>query len=213
MLFRHEAGPEQEIHSGFHVAPVGEEVGGIVRTALRCGKGAYTNLMARHTTSPIDLLLDYLDEAYSGKAWFGTPLRGTLRRVDAAMAAWRPAPGRKNIWEQMMHATYWKYTVRRRLLGEARGSFPIKGSNWIPRPDPNIAREDWDEAWAADLQLLDHVHETLRSAVASFPPSRLAEIPKGSRTSYAFLIRGIAGHDIYHAGQIQLLKKLAGASE
>lgn len=152
----------------------------------------------------IEPLLRLVDEAYERQAWHGPNLRGALRGVTAEEAAWRPAAGRHSVWEVVVHAAYWKYTVRRRLLGEKRGSFRLKGSNWFPRPDAADPA-----AWRADLRLLDDVHRSLRGAVASLAPERLHEIPPGSRTTYARLVSGVAFHDVYHAGQVQLLKRLA----
>ena len=80
-------------------------------------------------SSEIHLLLRMLDEAYSVKTWHGPNLKGSLRGLTAVTAAWRPGPKRHNIWEVAVHAAYWKYVVRRRLLGEKRGSFELKGSN------------------------------------------------------------------------------------
>jgi hypothetical protein len=157
----------------------------------------------------IALLLQLLDEGFDKKAWHGPNLRGGLRRVDASTAAFRPQPGRHNIWEQTLHAAYWKYTVRRRITGENRGSFPVKGSNWFVRPDRAVHAEDWDEAWKADLALLDEVHRTLRAAVVAFDPRQLDTVPRGAKLPTGVVIRSIAMHDVYHAGQIALLKKLA----
>jgi uncharacterized damage-inducible protein DinB len=150
------------------------------------------------------LLVQLLDEGFDRKAWHGPNLRGCVRRVHAALAARRPGPGRHNIWEIAVHAAYWKYTVRRRLLGEKRGSFPLKGSNWFERPSP-----DGDAVWADDLALLDQTHRSLRAAVAALTPDRLHQKSPGSRFTNAQLISGIAAHDVYHAGQIQILKRLA----
>jgi hypothetical protein len=83
----------------------------------------------------IELLLGLLDEAFERKAWHGPNLRGSLRGLDAKAAAWRPGPGRHNIWETAVHAAYWKYAVRRRLTGEKRGSFARGGSNWFRCPE------------------------------------------------------------------------------
>src|SRR5512142_143685 len=85
----------------------------------------------------IRLLLRAIDEGFDHAAWHGPNLKGSLRGVTAAQAAWRPAPGRHNIWEIVVHAAYWKYAVRRRLTGDERGSFPEKGSNWFERPGPS----------------------------------------------------------------------------
>jgi hypothetical protein len=155
--------------------------------------------------SPIDLLLRVLDQGFEKKSWHGPNLRGTLRGVTPAVAAWRPAEGRRCIWEIAVHAAYWKYIVRRRLLGEKKGSFPLKGSNWFARPVACSA-----EAWEADLALLVQCHRTLWSAVAELNPADLETVPAGSKVSNLDMIAGIAAHDVYHAGQIQILKRLAG---
>ena len=106
-------------------------------------------------------LLSILDQAYDHRSWHGTNLRDSIRRVSPRQAAWRPASGRHNIWEIVVHAAYWKYAVWRRLARKPRGAFPLKGSNWFRRP-------------------------------------------------HFALLSGVAAHDLYHAGQIQLLKKLSG---
>ena len=64
------------------------------------------------------------------------------------------------------------------------------------------------KAWKADLELLENTHRTLREAVASLRPADLARKPKGNKVSNLALVTGIAAHDLYHAGQIQLLKRL-----
>src|SRR5262249_49715801 len=94
----------------------------------------------------IPLLLDLYDEAFDKESWHGPNLRGAIRGVTAQQAAWRPAPGRHNIWEFTVHAAYWKYVVRRRLTGEKRGSFALKGSNFFERPI-----ECTEAAWKQDL--------------------------------------------------------------
>jgi len=149
------------------------------------------------------LLLRLLDEAYEKKAWHGPNLRGSLRGLTAEQAAWRPAPARHNIWEIAVHTAYWKYAVTRRLRGEKRGSFPCKGSNWFKRPESQT-----EEAWKADLQLLRQQHLRLRETVEGFEAARLHRKAPGSQSSALALIQGIAAHDLYHAGQIQLLKRL-----
>ena len=104
----------------------------------------------------------------------------------------------------MLHTAYWKYIVRRRLLGEKRGSFPLKGSNWFARP-VRLAEAAWEE----DVALLEQVHRSLRAAVAGLTPADLGVTPAGSKVSNFDMIAGVAAHDVYHAGQIQLLKRLA----
>jgi uncharacterized damage-inducible protein DinB len=149
------------------------------------------------------LLLQLIDEAYERKTWHGTNLKGSLRGLSAEEAAWRPETHRHNIWEIAVHTAYWKYTVRRRLLNEKRGSFPMKGSNWFRLPS-----ETTEASWREHLHLLDDMHRTMREAIASFPISKLYSTTAQSRVRNIAVIYGIANHDIYHAGQIQLLKRL-----
>lgn len=146
------------------------------------------------TAKERSLLLHLVDEGYSAKAWHGTTLRGSLRGVAAAEAAKRPAPGRHSIWELAVHAAYWKYTVWRKLTGAKRGSFPRKGSNWLKVPSPPT-----EAAWKRDLGLLADCHRDLRAAVEKLD----ALSPRRRR-----LIAGIALHDAYHTGQIQLVKRM-----
>ena len=148
-------------------------------------------------------LLSLLDAAYDRKSWHGTNLRGSLRGLSAREAAWRPNPNRHNIWELAVHAAYWKYVAFRRLTGRARGSFALKGSNWFGRGE--VAD---DRAWRTDVALLDQTHRTLRAAVETLSPADLDRTPRGSTVSNFALLSGVAAHDLYHAGQIQLLKRL-----
>jgi uncharacterized damage-inducible protein DinB len=150
----------------------------------------------------VRLLVDLVDEAFDHHAWHGTTLRGSLRGLDQDEVSWRPGEDRHNIWEIAVHAAYWKYAVWRRLVGERRGSFPLPGSNWFPRPDPGLAR-----TWREDLGLLLSTHAQLRHAVAQLTPRKLGEPGKG-RFTVGAVVRGIASHDLYHAGQIQLVRRL-----
>lgn len=148
------------------------------------------------------LLLDSLDEAFNKKSWHGPNLRGAIRGVTAVQAAWRPAGHRHNIWELTLHAAYWKYVVRRKILREKRGSFALKGSNFFERPEGGADQVAVAEAaWKLDVTILEAEHHSLRDTVAELPDR--AFTPK-----IRHLIRGAAAHDLYHAGQIRLLRRM-----
>jgi hypothetical protein len=159
--------------------------------------------MKRQSASEVNLLLQLLEEAFQRKSWHGTNLRGSLRHVTAAEAAQRTSLERHNIWELVVHCAYWKYTVRRRLLEEKRGSFPLKGSNFFPRP-----KEFTEAAWRQDVHLLEEMHRELIGAVRQLSDAQLHQSVPHSKLTRRFLLTGIASHDLYHAGQIQLLKRL-----
>lgn len=149
----------------------------------------------------LTVLLANLDAAYEVRGWHGTNLRGSLRGVTAERALRRPGKGWHNVWELTAHAAYWKYAARKRLTGGKRGGFPMKGSNWFASP----ARAD-EDAWRALVKLLDQEHRLLRAAVEAMTDADLGD-PKKLR-----LVYGVAAHDVYHTGQIQVVKRLTSAS-
>ena len=151
----------------------------------------------------ITLLLDVYDQAFDHAAWHGTPLWGSLRGVGVPEALWRPGRGRHNIWELVLHTAYWKCMVRRRLLRDSQISFPRAGSNW-----PGLPERTDRAAWRRDTALLRHEHELLRRTVARFDPAQLGRRAWRSKWRNIQHIYGIASHDLYHAGQIQMLKRL-----
>jgi hypothetical protein len=155
---------------------------------------------------PPDLkqLLFLIDTAYDHTSWHGPNLRGSLRGLTPPLAAWRPGSGRHNIWELIVHAAYWKYVAWRRLTGARKGSFPLAGSNFIARP---IAQTGG--ALRDDLLLLDEMHRILRAAAAAVRPTDLERASAQRGVTKRALLTGVAAHDLYHAGQIQLLKRLA----
>lgn len=144
------------------------------------------------------LILALFAEGYERKTWHGTNLRQSLKKISAKEAARRPAPGRHNIWELTLHAAYWKYAVRRQLEGGKRGSFILKGSNFFQRPEAGKLTE---AAWRADLDLLDREHRELEKSI------RVA-LRKPISTKNIRMLYGVAFHDVYHAGQIRLLRRL-----
>jgi len=144
------------------------------------------------------LILAVFQEGYSKKTWHGPNLRQSLKGVSAKQATWRPGPGRHNIWELTLHAAYWKYAARRRIEGGKHGSFALKGSNFFARPEKGQATE---AAWKSDLALLDREHQALELAIR-----RVLKTPRANK--FLPTLYGVAFHDVYHAGQIRLLRRL-----
>ena len=151
----------------------------------------------------VRLLVEIFDQAYRAPSWHGTPLKGTLRGVSARDARWRPSPKRHCIWELVLHTAYWKCMVRRRLLRDAQIAFPRSGANW-----PELPPRTNEAAWRRDRALLDEQHALLRRAIVGLDPRQLERRGWHSKWPIKAEICGIASHDLYHAGQIQLLKRL-----
>ena len=154
-------------------------------------------------TTDRTLLLRCIEEGFSKKAWHGPNLRGAIRRVDTKQAAWRPARGRHNIAEIVVHCAYWKYAVRRRIRGDKRGSFTLKESNWFA-----LQREINEAQWRGYMKLLDTEHEALMRAVVNAPWAELCRTKSGPGKGIAAHVYGVAMHDVYHTGQIQTIKAL-----
>jgi hypothetical protein len=156
------------------------------------------------TTDDRNLLLQMIEEAYRLPNWNATHLRAALRRVTPAMAAWRPPHSQHSIADIAVHCAYWKYALRRRLSGAARGSFPLKGSNWFNTSHP-ISPEKWTEY----LVLLDDQHRQLCEAIAQTRQtlSHGKPIPDGQWTIIQRTF-WLAIHDGYHTGQVNLIKAM-----
>jgi hypothetical protein len=153
------------------------------------------------TVKTPELILSIIDEGYEKKTWHGPNLRQAIRGVSAKQAAWRPGAGRHNIWEETLHAAYWKYAVRRRVEGERGDPFALKGSNFFPRPEEGRTGE---AAWREDKKLLEREHRAMRAAI-----EKALRTPRDAK--FLRQLYGVAFHDIYHAGQIRLLRRLMGS--
>ena len=154
----------------------------------------------------IDRIIDELQREYDGDPWHGSPLKTILDGLTATQAAAKPIPSGHSIWELVLHITAWKGEVRKRLSG-APASDPEEG-DW-PSPGKQTS-ESWNDA----LRKLDAAHTRLIEAIRQVPESRLFDAtndprnrPLGTGVSYYVLLHGIVQHDVYHSGQIAILKK------
>lgn len=157
----------------------------------------------RNLDGRVALLVEIFDQAFDKPAWHGPNLRGAIRGLSTGELLWRPSPKRHNIWELVLHTSYWKYALHRKFTGGKRGSFPHPRTNW-----PRLPEKPDQAAWKRDLEFLLETHGLLRNDITNLPGSALDEKASNSRYKYARLIYGIASHDLYHAGQIRLLKRL-----
>ena len=146
-----------------------------------------------------------LKTTFEGPAWHGPAVLEQLRDVTPAEAAARPIAGAHTIWELVLHLSGAYDLVLRRLRGDGRQLTPSE--DWPPMAKPTDA--NWQEAIAS----LRGRNEATRHAVLRFDPARLTLplVPEPPYTAYEQLI-GLTQHDLYHAGQIALLKRaLRGA--
>jgi len=147
-------------------------------------------------------IADQLRRAFEGEAWHGSSVLEILSGVNAASAAARPLPRSHRIWEIALHIAVWDDAARRRMAGEVVQ--PTPDEDWPAVVDTSSA------AWERTLAHLKQTHEALVEAVRGCPDSRLAEKVTGKEPDYYtlyYMLHGIVQHELYHAGQIALLKK------
>jgi uncharacterized damage-inducible protein DinB len=147
-------------------------------------------------------LADQIRRAFDGDAWHGDSVLELLGGVDAKIAAAHPIKNAHSIWELVLHIAAWDGAVLRRTGGEALELSDEQ--NFPPVKDTSEA------AWRKAIEHAKHTHNELVKAVVAFPDSRLQEQVPGKTESYHnffYMFSGIVQHELYHAGQIALLKK------
>jgi uncharacterized damage-inducible protein DinB len=154
---------------------------------------------AANDGSEVSRIADQLRRAYAGGAWHGPSLSEILRGVNGAAAAAHPVHHAHSIWEIVLHIAAWKNAVRRRMHGE---DIELTGADdWPPVTDTREA------AWKAACESLAEAHRAQLADVSAFDETRLTEMVPGKEYDFYHLLHGAVQHDLYHAGQIALLKK------
>jgi uncharacterized damage-inducible protein DinB len=149
----------------------------------------------------IDRILDQLKRAFEGQAWHGPSIKESLNGVTASQAHARPLANAHSIWQLVHHIAVWEDVGRRRLEGDP-AEVPISSAEDWPTAE-DVSEAAWEESKAA----LERGHQALVEAISRVPESRLDEpIIEGKSTVYVTL-HGVIQHDLYHAGQIAILKK------
>lgn len=149
-------------------------------------------------------IADQLRRAFDGSAWHGPAVLELLADVDAATAAARPIAGVHSIWELLLHIAVW----------DDAGMVRLTGKKWQPTGLANFPAapaKPTEAAWRKAVAATKRTHEKLVKTVAALPESRLRDRVPGKLYDFYHMFHGIAQHELYHAGQIALLKKAAQA--
>jgi uncharacterized damage-inducible protein DinB len=170
------------------------------RMNLECGN----EMKSKITTvrkSESALIADQLRRAFDGVAWHGPALLELLKDVDADTAAAKPLADVHSIWELVLHVAVWDNVTLRRLAGEK--SQPTGTDNF-----PLVPQRPTEAGWLKTIADTKRTHELLVKTVAALPEARLRDRVPGKRYDFYHLLHGVVQHELYHAGQIAILRKI-----
>lgn len=157
----------------------------------------------QRATSEVDRIQDQYRRAFEGEAWHGPSVLALLEGVTALQAAAHPIPGAHSIWELTLHIAAWERACLRRLNGDT--------AQLTDEEDWQKINDGSEAAWEKTKQLLIDTHRELLDAIAKVDESRLNEPiikhPEIPFSSVYVTLHGGVQHDLYHAGQIAILKK------
>ena len=141
-----------------------------------------------------------LKEAYGAGAWHGPDLKAALADVTPGLAFWRPAAGRHNIAEIAVHHAFCARNVHALISGTPSEAFVLEGEDWFELTN------DGPLTWAQVQELVDATQRRLAALIADIEAGRAASrLTDDERYD---VVLGITCHAIYHAGQVQLIKRL-----
>jgi uncharacterized damage-inducible protein DinB len=146
-------------------------------------------------------IADQLKRAFEGDAWHGPAVLEVLEGVNARAATSKPLAGTHSIWELVLHIAAWDGAIRRRMEGQAL--------QLSPEQDFPAVKDTSDSAWRTALENLKQRHAELIQGVLSMPDHRLTSQVPGKDYDFYHMLHGAVQHELYHAGQIALLKKVA----
>ncbi|UOQ72462.1 DinB family protein [Hymenobacter cellulosilyticus] len=156
-------------------------------------------------------ITDQLQRAFDGAAWSGPSLLATLPRLTASQAAAHPVVQAHSIWEIVLHLAAWIRTVQQRVA--SRQVIPLTNKQDWPAQPTSLDEELWENS----RQDLRAAHQLLLDTVAALTDADLAapvgegpEVEPGTAHPVYVLLHGVAQHNLYHAGQIVLLRKALG---
>ena len=147
----------------------------------------------------IKRIIDQMDRAFSGDAWHGPSLMSLLDGLSADDASKHSVPSAHSVWELVLHSAAWKTIAQHRLAGETVEVTTER--DWPP------VWEVTDVAWKRSIETLSESHKRLRKVAEELKEDQLEENAGGSDYSRYVLLHGVIQHDLYHAGQIAILKK------
>jgi len=150
--------------------------------------------------SAITTIQGIIKSSVTGPAWHGPAVMELLADVSAEQAAAKPIANAHSIWELVLHMDAWQAFALRICEGDPEEM--LQGdADWPPVTDTSA------EAWEAAKQSFVDTANRIRACIADWDDAKLREPLPGREFPFKVLLHGVAHHNLYHAGQIGLLKK------
>lgn len=152
--------------------------------------------------SEIHRIGSQLKRSYEGAAWHGPSVLEAIEGVGWVQAFQMPIEGFHSICEVMLHIATWAEVGARALNGDVYGSLPDE-ADWSDVGKPSAA------SWKKALKRCGDAQRKLRDLLKKYSEDQLHQTLAGKEYSMYFLMQGILQHNVYHAGQIAVLRRVA----
>jgi len=147
----------------------------------------------------LERIREQFERSFKRESWHGPSVLEVLEGITADQAAARPIRDAHSIWEITLHMVTWKSVVARRVRGEVVVNIP-EDENFPPAGKGPAE-------WAAAVERLEAAHADLLAALGTLREDQLDQPPYPKASSRYVQLHGAIQHDLYHAGQIAVLKK------
>lgn len=162
-------------------------------------KGESNNLL-------VTRIVTMLHAGYNGGAWHGPSVMEALKDLSPEQASFK-TPTVHTIAELIYHMTSWRLFVIKRLQGDY--DYLIDDDKKDFGNSPVVDKFELETL----LMELSLSQDELVKELVQKTDTYLDQIVPGSEYTYYTLVHGIIQHDIYHAGQVSILKKMYNASD
>lgn len=152
----------------------------------------------------VERLKNLLNAGYHGGAWHGPSVLEATKNITPEEASFK-TPTVHTAAELIYHITSWRIFALKRLQGDSEYQIDTDKKNFGSAP-----KVDEFELETLLMELSLSQDELIRE-LDKIDNDFLKEIVPGSEYDYFTLINGIIHHDIYHSGQINILKKMSAA--
>jgi hypothetical protein len=148
----------------------------------------------------VKFLRDQIKTTFEGDTpWHGPSLLKTLDGISMEEAKVKPLGERHSIWELVDHLAFWNKAVAK-SVGQERMPDPSNVVSWSEVGDT-------ESEWKASVDKLRQSVHQLLDELADWKNEDLEKEVPGANYNFKQMLHGVVHHNLYHAGQIAILRK------